>query len=255
MAAATPASLSLDGPGRPGPDRGPEHLRPPHPARCQGEWEIKDQYNSGRTSAQIQGAAALDADGDGKKEIVLLDRPSKSLLFLTLKDGVYRPGGTLSVGSLAFEGMHVADFDGDGRDDLLIAGSDRFGVLQTGRKGQRLKEIASYETKRNEARLSDLAAADLNADGVPDVVFTDIGEQSLEIASYAGSADLLHAISFRIFERKIFRGAGDLAEPRDLATGDVDGDGRDDLVLIAHDRVLVLRQDARAGRRRRSRRR
>ena len=47
-----------------------------------------------------------------------------------------------------------------------------------------------------------------------------------------------------MFERKIFRGAGDLAEPRDLATGDVDGDGRDDLVLIAHDRVLVLRQDA-----------
>jgi hypothetical protein len=209
-----------------------------------GLWEIKDQYNSGRPSASIQGAAALDADGDGKKEIALLDRPSKSLLFLTLKDGVYRPAGSVSVGSLAFEGMQVADFDGDGRDDLLIAGSDRFGVLQTGRKGQRLKEIAGYETRRNEARLSDLAAADLNADGVPDVVFTDIGEQSIEIASYAGSADLLHAITFKLFERKIFRGVGDLAEPRDLATGDVDGDGRDDLVLIAHDRVLVLRQDA-----------
>ena len=49
--------------------------------------------------------------------------------------------------------MHVADLDGDGRDDLLIAGTDRFGVLQTGRKGQRLKTIATYESKRNEARL------------------------------------------------------------------------------------------------------
>ena len=97
------------------------------------------------------GAAALDADGDGKKEVVLLDRTSKSLLFLTLKDGVYRPGGTLSIGSLDFEGMHVADLDGDGRDDLLLAGSDRFGVLLTGRKGQRLKAIASYESKRRAA--------------------------------------------------------------------------------------------------------
>ena len=29
-------------------------------------------------------------------------------------------------------GVHVADFDGDGRDDLLIAGSDRFGVSRPG---------------------------------------------------------------------------------------------------------------------------
>ena len=88
----------------------------------------------------------VDADGDGTKEVVLLDRTSRSLLFLKQKDGVYRPGGTLAVGALAFEGLHVADFDGDGRDDLLIAGSDRFGILQTGRKGQRLKTIASYES-------------------------------------------------------------------------------------------------------------
>ena len=32
-------------------------------------------------------------------------------------------------------------------------------------------------------------------------------------------------------------------QPRDLAIGDVDGDGRADIVLIIHDRVLVYRQD------------
>ncbi len=209
----------------------------------QGHWNIKDQYNSGRNSAAILGAAALDADGDGKKEVVLFDRTSKSLVFLAPKEGVYRPGGTLAVGSINFQGMHVADFDGDGRDDLLIAGSDRFGVLQTGQKGLRLKTIASYETHRNEARLSDLAAGDVNADGVPDVVFVDVGEQSLEIASFAGDKDLVHAITFRVFERKNFRHMGDTIEPRDLALGDVDGDGRADIVLIVHDRVLVYRQD------------
>ena len=65
----------------------------------------------------------------------------------------------------------------------------------------------------------------------------------LEIASYAGEKDLLHAITFKLFERKIFHGVGDLIEPRDQIIGDVDGDGREDLVLVAHDRVLVLRQD------------
>ena len=83
----------------------------------------------------------------------------------------------------------------------------------------------------------------MNGDGVPDVVFTDVAEQMLEIASYAGEKDLLHAITFKVFERKIFRGVGDMTEPRDQVIGDVDGDGRDDIVLIAHDRILVLRQD------------
>jgi hypothetical protein len=208
-----------------------------------GQWQIKDQYNSGHSSAQIQGAAALDLTGDGKKEIVLHDRTSKSLWILGLKDGVYRPVGSISVGAISFDGLHVADLDGDGRDDLLIAGTDRFGVLQTGSKGRRLKTIASYESRRNEARLADLATGDLNADGVPDVVFTDIGEQMLELATYAGGKDLLHALSFKVFERKLYRGAGDLVEPRDVAIGDVDGDGREDVILVTHDRILVLRQD------------
>ncbi|MGP0066671.1 MAG: FG-GAP repeat domain-containing protein [Isosphaeraceae bacterium] len=208
-----------------------------------GHWNIKDQFNSGRNNAQILGAAAVDTDGDGSKEIVLFDRTSKSLLFLAQKDGVYRPSGTLLVGAINFQGMSVADFDGDGRDDLLIAGSDRFAVLQTGLKGLRLKMIAGFEPRRNEARLADLAVGDVNGDGCPDVVFSDIGEQSLEIATYAGDKDLIPAITFRIFERKIFHNAGDTIEPRDMGIGDVDGDGRSDIVLIAHDRVLVYRQD------------
>lgn len=209
-----------------------------------GLWDIKDQYNSGRSSAVIQGAAVLDTDGDGKKEVVLLDRSSKSLLFLAQKDGVFRPSGTLALGPINFQGMHVGDFDGDGRDDLLIAGSDRFAVLQTGQKGLRLKTIASYESRRNEAKLSDLATGDVNGDGIPDVVMVDIGEQSMEIASYAGDKDLIHAITFKIFEKKLFHNASEPVEPRDMAIGDVDGDGRSDIVIVIHDRVMVYRQDA-----------
>ena len=209
-----------------------------------GRWEVKDQYNTGRGNAQVVGAAAIDADGDGKKEVVLLDKASKSLLFLDLKDGVYRPSGSLSLGSIDFQGMSVADLDGDGKDDLLIAGTDRFGVMVTGRKGQRFKPLASYESNRTEARLGDLVAGDFNADGKPDIVLTDVAEHFIEIVTYAAKSELNKAISFKVFERKSFRGGGDPMEPRDLIAGDVDGDGRTDLILLVNDRLLVYRQDS-----------
>ncbi|MFO0907643.1 MAG: VCBS repeat-containing protein [Isosphaeraceae bacterium] len=209
-----------------------------------GTWEVKDQYNTGRGNSQVVGVAALDTDGDGKKEILLLDRSRKSLLYLEEKESVYRPAGALSVGAIDFQGMHVADLDGDGRDDLLIAGTDRFGVVLTGRTGQRLRTIASYETNRSDAHLADLIVGDLNADDHPDLALIDTEDHLVELVSYAGQAELVRSLSFKVFESKSFRGGGGGSEPRDLAVGDVDGDGRADLVLIAHDRVLVYRQDA-----------
>jgi len=208
-----------------------------------GQWQIKDQYNAARGTAQVQGAAALDVTGEGRKDVVLLDRNTKSLLFLTPRDGVYRQAGTLSVGSINFDGLHVGDFDGDGRDDLLIAGTDRFAVLETGVTGRRLKVIAGYEPRTVDGRLGDLITGDFNDDGAADVIFTDISEQALDVATYDGTEDLLHALTFKLYERKSFRGGGASFEPREMAAGDVDGDGRTDLVVILHDRVVVLRQD------------
>jgi hypothetical protein len=208
-----------------------------------GRWEVKDHYNSDRPSAQIVGASAIDTDGDGKKEIVLLDRSSKSLMFLDSREGVYRPGGTISFGPLDYQGMHVADLDGDGRDDLLVAGTDKFGVVITGRKGQRLKTIASYESSRTDAHLTDLIAGDLNADGHLDIVITDAVEHYIEIVTCSGQPELDRGLSFKVLERKSFRGGGDPPEPRDLFVGDVDGDGRTDLILQVNDRILIYRQD------------
>lgn len=210
-----------------------------------GQWLVKDQFNSGRANASILAAAPLDADGDGRKEVVMLDRSNNSLIFLDREAGAYRPAaGTLPIGAIDFQGFKVADLDGDGRDDLIIAGGEKFGVLLTGNRGRRLKPIASYESRRQEARFGDLIAGDLNGDGSMDLVVADVIQHYLEFASYLPKrARFERALSFRIFEQKSFRDVSELFEPRDMAVGDVDGDRRDDLVLIVHDRILIYRQD------------
>jgi FG-GAP-like repeat len=209
-----------------------------------GQWQVQDQYGVERGSAQIIGAAAIDLDHDGTEEVALLDKTSKALVFLAKsKEGVYRPSGGLPIGPIDFRGAHVADLDGDGHPDLLLAGTDKFGVVLTGRKGQRLKAIAGYESNRREAQFGDLIAGDLNSDGRPDIVLTDIGEHFVEIVAVSKPVELDRGLSFKVFEQKSFRDRDSLVEPRDLALGDVDGDARTDLILIVHDRVLVYRQD------------
>ncbi len=64
-------------------------------------------------------------------------------------------------------------------------------------------------------------------------MITDVAEHFVEIVTYAGQAELNRALAFKIFDRKSFRDVNDLVEPRDLGIGDVDGDGRDDIVTGA----------------------
>jgi hypothetical protein len=217
---------------------------------AEGRWAVKEQFNAG-ADAQVGAAAALDADGDGAPEIALWDRGARALRLLDRgADGTYRPGAALPLGTLDVREIRTADLDGNGRDDLLLVGPDRFAVALTGRARPRLVPIAEFEVNpsREDAHLGDLAAGDLNGDGGPDVVLADTGEHYLEIAALRmepgkPTGTLAPALAFRIYERKSLRDPGRRVEPRDLALGDVDGDGRADIVLIVHDRVLVYRQD------------
>lgn len=245
LAGVAPAGLSLTGPDGPAlivAQNG--YARDLVLDKDSGQWQIKDQYNAGRPSAQIVAASALDLDGDDRAEIALFDRISRSLLFLDRRDSVYRPGGTLSIGPIDVQGMHTADLDGDGRQDLLLAGTDKFGIVLTGRNGLRLKTLASYETPRKDASLADLTVGDLNADGRPDLTLIDTAEHVVELVTLARPSTLARALTFKVFEQKSSRRERDAdVEPRDLAIGDLDGDGRQDLVLVVHDRVLIYRQD------------
>ncbi len=57
--------------------------------------------------------------------------------------------------------------------------------------------------------MADLAVGDVNADGAPDVVFSDVAEHSLEIATYASDPELLPAITSKSLNaRKRKTGSG-----------------------------------------------
>jgi 5-hydroxyisourate hydrolase-like protein (transthyretin family) len=211
-------------------------------------WQVLDQYNAAEAEAKIVGVATIDFDDQPGREIVLVDQGVKKLRILRREGTIYRPWREVDIGEFPYKSTHVADLDGDGRDDLLLFGSGKFGVLYAGRADPRLKTIATYESKQEKIHFNDLAVGDINSDGQMDVVVVDTQSQLVDILNFSPAAGLRHALEFKVFEAKSLVGEERTGnEPREVLIADVTGDGRPDLVLLCHDRVLVYPQEAGPG--------
>lgn len=209
------------------------------------QWQVLDQYNAAEAEAKIVGAAALDLDGEPGREIVLVDQGVKKLRVLRKEGMIFRPWREVDMGAFPYRSTHVVDLNGDGRDDLLLFGTGKFGVLYAGRSDPRMKTLATYESKLDKVRFSDLVAGDLNGDGQVDIAVIDTQSQMIDILNYTPAAGLRHALHFKVFEAKgVVSEERTGTEPREAVIADVTGDGRPDLVLLSQDRVLVYPQDA-----------
>jgi hypothetical protein len=85
-----------------------------------------------------------------------------------------------------------------------------------------------------------VARADFDGDGIADLAVVDRHLPGVQILAN-GASGLQRALAVPVFETPPSEHAGN--EPRDLAAGDLDGDGRTDFVLIAHDRILIYLQE------------
>ena len=108
-----------------------------------------------------------------------------------------------------------------------------------------IEELATYETTLERTFPTDVIAGDLNGDGRTDLALTDTRSHYLEILAYRPTSQLERALYFTVFEEKGFaREEASGIEPREGLIADVTGDGRADLVLLCHDRVLLYPQDS-----------
>ena len=199
------------------------------------------------SNAKIVGVAALDLDGAAGKEVVLVDTGVRRLRMMRRGGAgkLFQSWREVELGTLAYRANRIADLDGDRRDDLLLVGNGKFAVLYTGRQGPRLEEFASYEPRRQKAVFATTVSGDLNRDGRIDIAVIDRRAHRVSLLDHSTSHGLRHAMDFRVFEQKSFRGANASGnEPREAVVSDVTGDDRPDLILLVHDRVLVYPQDS-----------
>jgi len=220
-------------------------------------WNVIDQYNAKSTENQILAVAAFHIDAGiepDRPSILLLDEQKGQLQILKAgNDNTYRVEKELEVGkfsSAAHLKMLFAPLTGSDVESLLLFDSKKFALVTplTSRNfAQQLEQQFSYETKIKDGIYGNIAAGDINNDGRTDIIMVEYGRSHIEILTLDADEKPVPAMRFKIFEEKSYRdskpGPKASAEPRELTVADVTGDGKDDLVTIIHDRIIIYPQD------------
>lgn len=209
-------------------------------------WKVEDQFNAGEASASLEGVAVLDLDQEPGDEIVLVDTGVHKLRILRQQEGIYRPWKEVDLGAMQFSSTIVADFNGDGRNDLLLIGAQHFSVLYAGQSDSEMQEVASFESKSDKSYPADVIVGDINGDGQVDLTVIDTSINGLAILKFDDTTGLQEATHFRVFEEKRLVSADKDrgTEPREGLVADVTSDGRMDLILLCHDRLILYPQDS-----------
>ena len=171
---------------------------------------------------------SLCADlGDGRR--LYLDRKSNKLVRVQ-KDG---PATTVEVP--AFDFTHLVPHRGG----ALLMGAR--GVLRVPfDRGASLRTITTHEPPTERTFYWTARSGDFDHDGIADLAVVDRHLPGVQILA-GSAAGLQRALAIPVFETPPSNEPDN--EPREVATGDLDGDGRTDFVLIAHDRILIYPQE------------
>ncbi|MBW7906234.1 MAG: VCBS repeat-containing protein [Phycisphaerae bacterium] len=208
-----------------------------------GRWTVIDQYNPESADAEITGLTILPPDVSAtatNPRLALYDRRAQELLVLSPgADGTYRVAGRVPVGAYDVQAMTAGPLAANDGLALLLADAKKLALFTPDRAAASLVDVQTYETRIKDAFPADAAVGDLNGDGRRDVVLVDTRRANLELLT-AAEGELQYVLHFQVFQGKRFSGQPDFGgEPREVLVGDVDGNGRDDIVLIVHDRLIV----------------
>ena len=213
-----------------------------------GKWTIVDQYNAKSTENVISGVAAFDIDNDGHSDILLLDGQKGRLQILkTGDDKMYHFAKEIDISTWNIKKILFATLTGGKAGSIVLFDADKFALITPRSDNMKLEQQFSYETTIKEGKYANLISGDINSDGHSDFVLVEYKRNHIEILTLNDAMQPVSAMTFKVFEQKSYREeerrGQALVEPSELVIADVTGDGKNDLVTITHDRVIIYPQD------------
>lgn len=210
---------------------------------------VRDQINGASSSSRIVGAAALPVPGSKSPALFLFDMDRKGLTLCTRNDaGVWQAGKTLSLPVTDFASLAPVALGADveaGPNAIAFLGANGVAWKQFSGESWELGELDGYETPVKDGFLHDVIAGDLNQDRRLDLVFLETTKAYVDIVTFEKPHTLSPATRWQVFEERTFRQRRpvEAPEPREALVAEFTGDGKPDLVLLVHDRILLYPQE------------
>ena len=192
------------------------------------------------TAGEGARVAIADVNGDGKPDMLASGCAFKDCFtgVVTVHtgngDGTFAGGSVFGTGGMFPSSAAVADFNGDGKLDLVVAncgsgcntGTGTVGVL-LGNGDATFQTAVTYGTGGIGPR--QVIAADVNGDGKPDLIVPNSCASSSN-CSIGGSVGVLLGKGDGTFQTAVAYGSGG-NDAESVAVADVNGDGKLDLLV------------------------
>jgi hypothetical protein len=206
---------------------------------------VKDQINGAASNSRIVGAAPLRNGTNAVPSLFLLDAERKALTFCERDtNGVWQVVRNLLLPFTDFNELQPVALGGKDPNSISFLGLNAAAWMTLNGQTWELAELDGYETPIKDGQLHDVVSGDLNQDGRKDLVFLETAKNHLDLVIFDKGGKLIPATRWQVFEERTFRNRrSEQPEPREALITDVTGDGKNDLVVVVHDRILVYPQE------------
>ena len=213
-------------------------------AKATWSFVVKDQINGAASNSRLVGAASLG--NGGKSPLLFLLDAERKQLSVAERDaaGVWQIARSLPLPVADFTGLRAVGLGAKEPNALAFLGLNSAAWLPFSGQVWDVRELDGYETPIKDGKLTDVVTGDLNQDGRKDLVFLETAKNHLDVVTFDKGAKLVPANRWQVFEERTFRNRrSDGPEPREALIADVTGDGKNDLIILVHDRILVYPQE------------
>jgi hypothetical protein len=208
-------------------------------------FQVKEQINGAASNSRLIGAAAIPRGSNAVPALFLLDAERKALT-LCERDaaGVWQVVRNVTLPVSDFTSLQAVAWGGGAANSVAFLGLNAVAWMPFTGDTWEFVTLDGYETPIKDGYLNDVVSGDLDNDGRKDLVFMETSKNHIDLVIFDKNHKLVPGDRWQVFEQKTFRGrGGDAPEPREAVVADLTGDGKNDLAVIVHDRILLYPQE------------